>query len=273
MGALRHIQLISIDLDGTLLLPGGHLGERTIAVLMALVRQGIHLVLNSGRSPGSVAFYAERLSLEGPHISLNGAAILKNGKMIASSPIPAHIKDRLVDIIHKHGLIPLYLGEHFCAHPELPGPTWQQWVRAWGYESMIDVESFGDRPLLHMQGLGNGPQTEAAVEEILREFGDELHATSFPSWFDGPHAVDVCAKNTTKGTGLRKVAEMYQVPISATLACGDWLNDLPMFEVAGSAVAMNHAIDIVLQAAAFRTQKSHVEEGLAAFFSEHWEVP
>jgi Cof subfamily protein (haloacid dehalogenase superfamily) len=272
MGSLRHIRLISFDLDGTLLRPEGTLGERTIAVLRALVRQGIHVVLNSGRSPNSVADFATQLSLEGPQISLNGAAILKDGQLIASTPIPLMLKDRLIDILHEHGLIPLYLGEHFCAHPELPGPEWQRWTYAWGYESMIDLDAFGDRPLLHLQGLGSAAQTKAATEAISLEFGDYIEAWSFPSWFHGPHAVDLCAKGTNKGSGLRQVAALYDVPMESTLACGDWLNDLPMFKVAGAAVAMVQAIDVVRDAATHVTEKSHAEEGLAAFLSKHWEV-
>jgi Cof subfamily protein (haloacid dehalogenase superfamily) len=272
MGSLRHIQLISCDLDGTLLLPAGTLGERTTRVLTALVRQGLHVVLNSGRSPNSVAHFAELLSLSGPQVSLNGAAILQSGQMIASSAIPSILKDRLVERLHAHGLIPLYFGEHFCAHPELPGPEWQRWTYAWGYESMVDVEAFGDRPLLHLQGLGSAEQTAAAAAAINLEFGAYIEAWSFPSWFNGPHAVDLVAKGTNKGAGLRQVAALYGVPIENTLACGDWLNDLPMFQVAGAAVAMVHAIDAVREAATHYTEKSHAEEGLAEFLSRHWGV-
>jgi Cof subfamily protein (haloacid dehalogenase superfamily) len=272
MGALRDIKLISCDLDGTLLLPGGVLGERTKKTLQALAARGFHIAINSGRSPNSVAYFAEQLSLTGPQVALNGAAILQNGTIIDSSPIPSILRERLLDVLHTHGLLPLYFGEHFCAHPELPGPLWNQWAHAWGYESMVDIEAFGDRPMLHLQGLGSAEQTRAAVAAIQYEFGDYIYAWNYPSWFDGPHAIDLVAKGVDKGSGLKRAAALYNVTLAETMACGDWLNDLPMFEVAGRAVAMAHAIDELKTLAAYITKDTHHDEGLASFFEEHWEA-
>jgi Cof subfamily protein (haloacid dehalogenase superfamily) len=273
MVALRDIKLISCDLDGTLLLPGGVLGEKTKSAIRSLIQRGFHVSINSGRSPNSVAHFAQQLSLPGPQVALNGAAILQDGEIIDSTPIPSILRDRLLDVLHTHGLLPLYFGEHFCAHPELPGPLWTQWAHAWGYESMVDVEAFADRPILHLQGLGSAAQTKAAVEVIEYEFGDHIYAWNYPSWFDGPHAIDLVAKGVDKGSGLRRAAELYNVTMAETMVCGDWLNDLPMFKVAGRGVAMAHASDEIKELAAFITKETHVEEGLASFFEEHWGLP
>lgn len=273
MSPLRHIQLLSIDLDGTLLLPGGLLGERTISVLRALLRRGVKIVLNSGRTPGSVAKYAETLGLEGPQAALNGAVLFEQGRPSTIFPVPSELRETLIALLHKYQLTVLYFGEHFGTHPDLPESFWKRWVSAWGYETLIDTDAFGDRPILHLQGLGSKASTQAAAQEINERFAGILQAWEFPSWFDGPHAVDIAAFGVDKGSALRHAAHRHQVEMAQTLACGDWINDLPMFTVAGASVAMVHATDDIKGRAHFVTEKSHQEEGLADFLGAHWEVP
>jgi hydroxymethylpyrimidine pyrophosphatase-like HAD family hydrolase len=45
----------------------------------------------------------------------------------------------------------------------------------------------------------------------------------------------------SKGAALRLVAEHYGVPMQQVMAIGDALNDVPMLQVAGVAVAMDNA--------------------------------
>ena len=53
--------------------------------------------------------------------------------------------------------------------------------------------------------------------------------------------LDVMARGVDKGAALVKLAELANVPITATVAFGDYLNDLEMLRAAGTAVAMENA--------------------------------
>ena len=53
--------------------------------------------------------------------------------------------------------------------------------------------------------------------------------------------LDVMARDVDKGAALSQLAELIGVPISRTVAFGDYLNDLQMLRAAGIAVAMENA--------------------------------
>lgn len=49
------------------------------------------------------------------------------------------------------------------------------------------------------------------------------------------------ARGVEKGMALTKLAELAGIPIAATVAFGDYLNDFEMLRAAGTAVAMENA--------------------------------
>jgi hypothetical protein len=59
----------------------------------------------------------------------------------------------------------------------------------------------------------------------------------------------VRSAGATKGTALRWIAEHQQVALEDTVCVGDWINDVPMFKVAGRSFAMAQAPDDVKAAA------------------------
>ena len=78
--------------------------------------------------------------------------------------------------------------------------------------------------------------SEAYVYGPIRQaVPDDNVAVSGKVW------LDVMARGVDKGAALTKLAELSEVPIAATAAFGDYLNDLEMLRAAGTAVAMENA--------------------------------
>ena len=70
------IQLIAMDMDGTLLTPPPiHITEKTIAVLKKASEQGIKLVLASGRPADDAGTFARNAGLDMAVIALNGSCM------------------------------------------------------------------------------------------------------------------------------------------------------------------------------------------------------
>ena len=70
------IQLIAMDMDGTLLTPPPiHITENTIAVLKKASEQGIKLVLASGRPADDAGTFARNAGLDMAVIALNGSCM------------------------------------------------------------------------------------------------------------------------------------------------------------------------------------------------------
>jgi hydroxymethylpyrimidine pyrophosphatase-like HAD family hydrolase len=62
-------------------------------------------------------------------------------------------------------------------------------------------------------------------------------------------ALFVRAARGTKGTALAWIAEHLGVALKDTVCVGDWLNDVPMFEVAGRSFCMGQAPEDVKRTA------------------------
>ena len=83
-----------------------------------------------------------------------------------------------------------------------------------------------------------------AADSIARELSASAVVAKFAirrtaHW--GTWAIIVRAAGGTKGTALRWIAERERVALKDTVCVGDWINDVPMFELAGRSFAMGHA--------------------------------
>jgi len=56
-----------------------------------------------------------------------------------------------------------------------------------------------------------------------------------------PDLIQIMHPGINKGTALKAVAEIYNVPMGQVMAIGDATNDVPMLEAAGVAIAMDNA--------------------------------
>lgn len=69
----------------------------------------------------------------------------------------------------------------------------------------------------------------------------------------GSYNLEVMSVGINKGAALIKVASDYNVELSNTVAIGDNKNDLSMFQVAGSSIAMNNAEETIKSIATYET--------------------
>jgi hydroxymethylpyrimidine pyrophosphatase-like HAD family hydrolase len=77
----------------------------------------------------------------------------------------------------------------------------------------------------------------------------------------GSWATIVRAAGGTKGTALRWIAHHEGVALVDTVCVGDWINDIPMFEVAGRSFAMGQAPDEVKKKASHALEQSSEQGG------------
>ncbi|MFZ1483635.1 MAG: HAD family hydrolase [Candidatus Saccharimonadales bacterium] len=66
-----------------------------------------------------------------------------------------------------------------------------------------------------------------------------LHSAITHAWGDaGQHTLHITSTDANKGAALRKLADMVNVPLHDVVAIGDGLNDIPMFEIAGTSYSI-----------------------------------
>jgi hydroxymethylpyrimidine pyrophosphatase-like HAD family hydrolase len=77
-----------------------------------------------------------------------------------------------------------------------------------------------------------------------------LFSVSFEvAWIPGKHTVLVRAAGPNKGSALVELCAQAGCSVDDAVAVGDWVNDVPMLEVAGRSFAMGSAPDAVRSAA------------------------
>src|SRR6056297_1857420 len=76
---MSDIKLITVDLDHTLLDADRNISDRNRRALLEAVDRGVTVAIATGRSHDSAATYAEKLGIDAPIISYNGAMIRRPG--------------------------------------------------------------------------------------------------------------------------------------------------------------------------------------------------
>lgn len=212
----------------------------------------MHVVLATGRMHHSAEAFAADLGLLGePVISYNGAMVRLAGtaETLWHEPVPTHLARRLLDQAVTEGrLIHYYVDD-------------VMYVTRASRGALIYRRRTGSRPVPvgDVRRLADQPPTKillvdepAVIDELLRRdqaaYGDELYVTrSLPEY------VEYLSRQASKGAALRVVREYLGLPREQVMACGDMLNDIPLLEEAGIAVAMAHSLEEVRAAADYVT--------------------
>ncbi len=166
----HRVRLIAIDLDGTLLTSDRQIHPDNLAAIRHARREGIVVVLASGRIRPSIAPFAAELELgAGPIICSNGAHIVGlDGLSLRESFLDADVRQAIIDFALREGL---HLNgyttdEMFYLHDDAWSELYKR--RAKTIPShIVDADTLRSMPLIKLMVIG-GPLT-AFVQYRLEE--------------------------------------------------------------------------------------------------------
>ena len=242
------IQLVAIDLDGTLLTDSKKITDETLATLAPLPSQGVKLVIASARPPRSVRQFYESLKLDTLTINYNGALIWneQERKPFFHRPLPPGLVRRIVifardlfeEVLVSCEILDRWYTDRFDNHYTT------ETGRIFKPDVVAPLDEFLTRPVTKLMLLGD-PKLILRLEDLL--------VTQF-SRFVGtvradPELLQIMDPTVSKATALKRVADHYGIPMANVMAIGDAANDVPMLEAAAVAVAMDNAHPLVKQVA------------------------
>lgn len=238
------IQLVAIDLDGTLLRSDKTISTVNRASISEAVRSHIHVVLATGRPFSHVKPYIEQLNLKTYLVTANGAEIYdRDHRCIARHAMEPNQILSLAAVAGKADSEYWVLSEDELYQNELPDHVHDiTWLK------------FGYKP-----GTEEGANR---IREMIQSF-DGLEVTNTI-----PSNLEVNAKGVHKASGIKLVCEKLHVPMEQVMAIGDALNDLELIQQAGFGVAMGNAQEIVKMKADAVTA-SNDEDGVAKALSAY----
>ena len=254
------VRLLVSDVDGTLVTTGKVLTPASVAAAALLRDAGVKLALVSSRPPRGMAGLAETLGLDTPLAGFNGGTVLDAaGKTVSERVVPEGAARAALAAFERHGV--------------------DAWVFADDEWLLRDLE--GDRVPLERRTIGFGPRVvddlapyagragklvgasrdHALLAECEAALQREL-GTGATAHRSQPYYLDVTHPEANKGHALLALAGLLGVEPGETACVGDMANDLPMFAVAGLAIAMGNAPPAV-QARAAAVTLSNDADGFA----------
>ena len=247
-------KLIALDIDGTILDRNGKLRETVKQALKKAMDAGIHVTLATGRRLRAALPLARELGIRLPLVLNNGALVVDpvSGETLLCRTLPATTAQMLIRFAEKHGCGPV-LYRHVDEGPDV-------------YYSQVDGDyaTFLARipdqavrvpDLAKACDFGPVKLVVAAKREIVQNLVEDVRLNlnrryrvimeDDESVFAGKTLLEFFHHSCSKGSGVRRVAQMIGVPRSAVVAIGDNLNDLEMIRYAGLGVAMGNGPDEV----------------------------
>ena len=248
-------RMLALDLDGTLMNAEGKVGERDAAALTVLRGRGVIIAPATARWYQAAVRPFERLGLHTAAIASAGADVrLEGGEVVAATPLPPAFAHFIGDLCDRAGWIAtLTVPERAYSRADHL-PPWAANAPEW----LTPVTHLRDAELTTLLSvLIEAPAEDAFLAE-LNGWRDRLTFSSAIS-FAGAHLLTMTAKDVDKGSALRALCTATGIDPADVVAIGDSAVDVPMFEVAGCAVAMGNATAEAREAAAMVV--ASVEDG------------
>lgn len=250
---------ILLDLDGTLLDESGRVHPENARALRELEARGARVMIATGRSTASTIPIVEEIGLATPAVTFNGAGLWcpRQKRMLEERVLSGRTVERALDFAADRGLLTVVMTNDakYASPPrdELERLSIQGLVglRTVPREELRDVEF-----VIRVTLFSTDHHSSLALhDEVSARIAQPVYLTHFPlnalpTHRSSPMAVlDLHPPCRGKAEGVRALRELYGVDPGAVVAVGDATNDLPMFEAAGLAVAMETGMPEAVAAA------------------------
>jgi len=259
------IDLVAIDMDGTLLDPAHRITPRVKAAINQARAQGVRVVLASGRPISGLAPFLRELDITGEEdfcIACNGAVVqsVGNGRKVVEFPLSYD------DFVFCER-VSRELGVHFQALDGHRLYTTNQDISPY---TVLDshlshvplsyrrVEDMDPATSFVKLMLIDAPEVlDAAIQRLPTALTDRFSVVKSAAFF-----LEVFDHRAGKGASLKRLADHLGIDAANVMAIGDQENDLTMLQYAGTSVAMGNAVASVKQVALHETA-TNADDGVA----------
>lgn len=240
-------RLLALDLDGTLLRKDHTVDPRDRDAIKELQRAGVTVTICTGRLQSGAVGAATACDITGAIGCMEGSHLVEmaSNKTLAHHPMTGDTLAVLRGAIAEHGLAGFVFDAQGIHHDRL-GEPYAPYVSTWSPNVRIVEEhhlAWETTPLAAV-AVGDADAVAAAHAKVRATGG--LFSVSFAvSAVPGKHALLVRALGPSKGTALAELCKLVGCTLDEAVCVGDWVNDIPMFEVAGRAFAMGGSPEAV----------------------------
>ena len=261
------------DLDHTFLKTNLSISEFTKEIWNNMAVDSI-VSIATARTYKKTMQFLKDIEINAPMILLDGALIATmDKKIIETKFINKAVADAIIDEGAKFGIYPFILSladrnlsESFSystilnAHQKEVLKNYKnddhhnQQINLRAMDDNFKIVYFGDEVLLRELAL--------KIEKI---FGDSLKYILAPEAYVGCYFLTILHKDADKSHGIKSVSEFVGFDLSKLTVFGDNFNDVGMFELAGTSVAVANAQDGVKKLANIVLPHTNDEDAVAKY--------
>lgn len=275
------IKAIVLDMDGTLFNDKKEITTKTKEALIQAQKNGIKVVLASGRPHCAMKAAAIELEMEqynGILVSYNGAFVCGAGseKELFSQPLPIKLSRSILEHLKNFNVKPMivhndymYVNDVYDCMLELDKPMGvfniiKYEARGGNFllSEKADLAAFVDFPLYKILVAGQPDYLEKNSDAMMAPFKDHVSGV-----FSAPMYFEFTNQGIDKAKALDQVLNDLNIPAEKVIAFGDGHNDLSIINYAGIGIAMDNAVN-ELKAVADKTTLSNNEDGIAVTLAE-----
>lgn len=264
------------DLDHTFLRSDLSLSDYTKKIWNSYENEAI-LGIATARTYKKTAQFLEGVSVSAPMILLDGALIATMDKKIIDTKfINKEVGDAIIEEGARLGIYPFVLS---LVDNEL-NEAFSYSTTLNSYQSEIIKRYANDdhtQVFADLRAMENNFKIVYMAEEMLLQaleqnlralFGDELKYILAPEAYMGCYFLTILHKDADKSHGIRSVSEAAGFDLEKLTVFGDNLNDIGMFELANTSVAVANAQEDVKEKANIVLPHSNDEDGVARYLEE-----
>ncbi|MCR4909647.1 MAG: Cof-type HAD-IIB family hydrolase [Lachnospiraceae bacterium] len=264
-------KLLCLDLDGTFLNSRKEANPEDLKAVNDMLAKGHSVAFATGRPTLSGILLAKSFGLTGPGfyvIGYNGAEIYDTGegKSCFRMPFPVEDFSHIREEAYQEGFCCItYDDSHVLTDRGRDDEAFYSYQKDLKLpvklvEDTARYISENEIPILKMivATLKGKELLERFREKLLPYTQKKLYAlvTSYKLLEIGPG-------NVSKGTGIRSLSEILDIPLKDTIGVGDESNDIEMLKTVGHPVAMANGAEEVKSLAEYVTERDNDHGGVA----------
>jgi hydroxymethylpyrimidine pyrophosphatase-like HAD family hydrolase len=264
-------RLLAVDLDGTLLDTTGRPHARDVRAIRAAVAAGVRVSIVTGRLYSGTRAFVEQLGLRGAIGCADGSHIVlgRDHSTLVHIGVCGPDARALRGTFERAGVATFVFARDAIGH-DAAGSPFVDYVSTWSNDVRVATDVFRHELWEAQDGVtavvavGTRERILGVVGDLEHTLPDAVMVAAFPmrrGAHVGRWAMIVRGAGSTKGTAIRWIATHEGMQLEETVCVGDWINDVPMFDVAGRSFVMGQAPDEVKAKATDVLEHTHEEGG------------
>ena len=262
------------DLDGTLMRGDKSVSERSISIINKLIEEGMNFTVASARSVSSLQHIVKPLDISIPLVVRNGTALAAPGtleimeKAVFTKEEVSSIREILTDL-PVYGFTSIWHGGEmekvFCAGEHSLGikKYLEEHEGEKGLKIVSDIDELWAGDVGYITMIDDRDVLRPVYEKVKDSSGWE--AVFQQDSYDEEYWLEICPENSTKAKAIVRLKE--KLGLDKIVVFGDSVNDIPMFQVADEAYAVENALP-ELKKYATAVIGSNEEDGVAEYLQQ-----